>query len=230
MDKVKLRWLGHSCFEIKAGKTVLIDPFIDGNPSATVSSEELEPDIIAVTHGHADHLGDTVSIALRTGCTVVCIHEVSQYLRTKGIQTMGMNIGGTVVLDGISFTMTDARHSSSIDESGWTFDGGRAAGFIVKCNDTSIYHAGDTGLFMDMELISRLYNPDIAIVPIGGRYTMDAKDAALSISMMQPRMAIPMHYNTFEQIDQDPSIFKECVKAMSDADVVIMDVNECLEL
>ncbi|WP_406661273.1 metal-dependent hydrolase [Methanolobus sp. ZRKC3] len=230
MNKVRLTWLGHSCFEIFSGKVILIDPFIDENPVATVSASELDPDIIAVTHGHSDHLGDTVEIAKRTGCTVVCIHEVSQYLKSKGIQTIGMNIGGTVKVDDISFTMTDARHSSSIDESEWSFDGGRAAGFVITINDISIYHAGDTGLFRDMELISELYKPDVAIVPIGGRYTMDVRDAAVAVRMLQPKLAIPMHYNTFEQIEQDPIIFRDLVKTMSNADVLIMDVNEQVDI
>jgi Predicted Zn-dependent hydrolases of the beta-lactamase fold len=226
MGDIRLTWLGHSCFQIDAaGITVLIDPFITGNPTATVKPEDLEPDIIAVTHGHGDHLGDTVSIAKRTGCPVVCIHEISQYLKSKGIKTSGMNIGGRVELEGILFTMTDARHSSSIDESGWSFDGGRAAGFVIRIGGTSIYHAGDTGIFGDMELIAKLYHPDVAIVPIGGKYTMDARDAAIAVEMLNPKLAIPMHYNTFDVISQDPNVFKNCVSRVSDADVVIMEID-----
>ncbi len=230
MSKVKLTWLGHSCFEIRSGKSIIIDPFIDENPAATVSASELEPDIIAVTHGHSDHLGDTVSIAKRTGCTVVCIHEISQYLKSKGIQTIGMNIGGNVKIDDFSFTMTDALHSSSIDESDWSFDGGKAAGFVITCDDISIYHAGDTGVFKDMELISELYHPDVALVPIGGRYTMDARDAAVAVKMLQVKIAIPMHYNTFKQIAQDPIYFRDCVKSLSGAEVLLMDINESINL
>lgn len=230
MSNVKLTWLGHSCFEIKSGKMILVDPFIDENPAATVSASELKPDIIAVTHGHSDHLGDTVSIAQRTGCTVVCIHEISQYLKSKGIQTVGMNIGGTVKIGDISFTMTDANHSSSIDESGWSFDGGRAAGFVISSNDVSIYHAGDTGLFRDMELISELYHPDVALLPIGGRYTMDPRDAAVAVRMLQVKLVIPMHYNTFEQIEQDPMIFVNSVKALTEADILVMDINSSINL
>ncbi|WP_340820828.1 metal-dependent hydrolase [Methanolobus sp. WCC4] len=231
MEKVELTWLGHSCFQIEfSGITVLIDPFITDNPKAEVKADELEPDIIAVTHGHSDHFGDTVSIAQRTGCTVVCIHEISQYLRQKGIVTSGMNIGGNIEVDGIRFIMTDARHSSSIDESGWSFDGGRAAGFIVKAGDISIYHAGDTGLFGDMELISRLYSPDVAILPIGGRYTMDAKDAALAVQMLRPKIAIPMHYNTFDVIAQDPHIFAECTKSVPDTNVMIPEIGDSIIL
>lgn len=231
MTGIRLTWLGHSCFQIDAADiTVLIDPFITGNPLATVQAEDLEPDIIAVTHGHADHLGDTVSIAKRTDCTVVCIHEISKYLNQKGIKTAGMNIGGTVELEGILFTMTDAHHSSSIDESGWGFDGGRAAGFVINSGKTSIYHAGDTGLFGDMELIAKLYHPDVAILPIGGRFTMDSKDAALAVEIIDPRIAIPMHYNTFDAISQDPNVFKSYVNRLSDADVEIMEIGSFIIL
>ncbi|SFM33582.1 metal-dependent hydrolase [Methanolobus profundi] len=226
MEKVELTWLSHSCFKIEAlGKTILIDPFITDNPKAEVKADDLEPDIIAVTHGHSDHFGDTVSIAKRTSCTVVCIHEISQYLKQKGIVTSGMNIGGNIEVEGIRFIMTDARHSSSIDESGWSFDGGKAAGFIIEIGDVSIYHAGDTSLFGDMELISKLYRPDVAILPIGGRYTMDPKDAALAVQMLRPKIAIPMHYNTFDLIAQDPNVFVNNIKSASDIDVKILEIG-----
>ncbi|WP_406657690.1 metal-dependent hydrolase [Methanolobus sp. ZRKC2] len=228
MNKVRLTWLGHSCFEIMHGRRVLIDPFITDNPAATVSLSDLEPDLIAVTHGHRDHLGDTVEIALRAGCKVVCIHELSQYLKSKGILTEGMNIGGSIDLYGFSITMTDARHSSSIDESGHTFDGGRAAGFLIRAGNISIYHAGDTGIFRDMELIGDLYRPDVVILPIGGRYTMNSRDAALAVSMLNPKIAIPMHYNTYEKIKQDPDVFVSAVKEVSDADVIVMEVNDSI--
>ncbi|MBP1910264.1 metal-dependent hydrolase [Methanolobus bombayensis] len=226
MENLVLTWLGHSCFQIDLEDiTVLIDPFITGNPSATVRADELFPDIIAVTHGHSDHLGDTVEIAKRSGSKVVCIHELSQYLKSKNVKTEGMNIGGTVNIGNLSFTMTDARHSSSIDESGREIDGGKAAGFIIKADDRSIYHAGDTGLFGDMALISRLYKPDVAILPIGGRYTMGPEDAALAVKMLRPQIAIPMHYNTFDVISKDPNVFASHVKTMSNADVIIMEID-----
>ncbi|SDG01276.1 L-ascorbate metabolism protein UlaG, beta-lactamase superfamily [Methanolobus vulcani] len=226
MDNVVLTWIGHSCFRIDVNDTmVLIDPFITGNPSAKVKADELWPDIIAVTHGHWDHLGDTVEIAKRAGCTVVCIHELSQYLKSKDIKTEGMNIGGTVKIGNLSFTMTDARHSSSIDEAGRKIDGGRAAGFVIKACERSIYHAGDTGLFGDMTLISRLYDPEIALLPIGGRYTMGPEDAALAVEMLRPRTVVPMHYNTFDGIAQDSQYFVSLVKTVSDAEVLIMEID-----
>jgi L-ascorbate metabolism protein UlaG (beta-lactamase superfamily) len=225
MGNVRLTWLGHSCFEVSSKSRLLIDPFLDNNPAATVRSSEVETDFIAVTHGHFDHLGDTVSIARRTGCRVFCIHELSQYLRSRGVLTEGMNIGGTIKLGDIAVTMTPACHSSSIDEAGHLFDGGKAAGFIIRTGGVCIYHAGDTGLFRDMQLIGDLYKPDVAIIPIGGRYTMDAHDAALAVGMLRPKMIVPMHYNTYEHISQDPHIFSSEVKKVSDATVVILDVN-----
>ncbi|WP_407282091.1 metal-dependent hydrolase [Methanolobus sp. WCC1] len=226
MNNVVLTWIGHSCFRIDVDDImILIDPFITGNPSAKVNVNDLCPDIIAVTHGHWDHLGDTVQIAKRTGCTVVCIHELSQYLKSKDIKTEGMNIGGTIVIGNISFTMTNAMHSSSIDEAGREIDGGKAAGFVIKAGERSIYHAGDTGLFGDMALISRLYNPEIALLPIGGRYTMGPEDAALAVEMLRPEIVVPMHYNTYEAILQDSQYFASLVKTVSNADVFIMEID-----
>ena len=230
MNNVRLTCLGHSCFEVRSKYRLLIDPFLDSNPAATVRSTEVEPDFIAVTHGHFDHLGDTVGIARRTGCRVACIHELSQYLRSRGVLTEGMNIGGSIILGDIALTMTDACHSSSIDESGHSFDGGRAAGFIIHAGDVCIYHAGDTGLFRDMEMIGDVYKPDVAIIPIGGRYTMDAYAAALAVGMLRPKIAIPMHYNTYERISQDPYIFASHVKKASGTNVVILEVNDYMEM
>ena len=230
MNNVRLTWLGHSCFEVLSKYRLLIDPFLDNNPAATVRSIQVEPDFIAVTHGHFDHLGDTVRIARRTGCRVACIHELSQYLRSRGVLTEGMNIGGSIKLGDIVLTMTDACHSSSIDEAGHSFDGGKAAGFIIRVGDVCIYHAGDTGLFRDMQLIGDLYKPDVAIIPIGGRYTMDAHDAALAVGMLRPKVAIPMHYNTYDRISQDPSIFTSYVKKVSGTDVIILKVNDSIEI
>lgn len=228
---MKLKWFGHSCFEIESeGIKLLIDPFISQNPSSCTGVTELNPDIIAVTHGHWDHFGDTVDIALRTGCTVVCIHEISQYLKSRGIKTIGQNIGGKTDILGFTLIMTDALHSSSLDEAGQGFYAGRAAGFIIKAGGFSVYHAGDTGLFREMGFISKLYSPDIAILPIGGRYTMDPEDAALAVEMLRPEIVIPMHYNTFSTICQDPSVFAEYVKAVSNADVHIMEVGDELIL
>ncbi|MBC7084887.1 MAG: metal-dependent hydrolase [Methanomethylovorans sp.] len=230
MYGVQLIWHGHACFEIKAGYSVVIDPFIKGNPMAKILPEELEPDFILVTHAHYDHLGDTIEIAKRTGCKVIVIHELANFLKSKNILAEGMNIGGRIKIDDISVVMTDANHSSSIADSELKLYGGRAAGFVLEINGCSIYHAGDTGLFGDMQLIGDFYKPDVALLPIGGRYTMDPEDAARAVSLVRPKIAIPMHYNTFNMITQNPLDFKHRVMELCDTEVLIMEVEDILEL
>lgn len=230
MYGIKLIWHGHACFEIRAGFNVLIDPFLRGNPTAKLLPENVEPDVILVTHGHYDHLGDTIEIAQRTKCKVIAVHEVANYLKSHGIMAEGMNIGGKMKVYDMSVIMTDANHSSSISDAGFKLYAGRAAGFIVHLNGCSIYHAGDTGLFGDMRLIGDIYQPDVALLPIGGRYTMDPDDAARAVAMIHPRVAIPMHYNTFEVISQNPVDFVYKVRNLCDTEVLIIDTEHPLEL
>jgi len=230
MADVKITWLGHSAFLLEAEKKVLIDPFISGNPAAPCSSEELDPDIIAVTHGHSDHLGDTIEIGARTGCRIISIHEVANYIKSKGVFAEGMNKGGTINVEGITFTMTDAIHSSSIDASGFSFDGGCPAGFVIGIGGHRIYHAGDTGVFGDMQLIRELYEPELALLPIGSRFTMGIKETVKAVELIRPGTVIPMHYNTFDVIKQDPEKFRRAVKAKVNTKVVIMKPGESIEL
>ena len=230
MADVKITWLGHSAFLLKAEKKVLIDPFISGNPLAPCSPEELDPDIIAVTHGHRDHLGDTIEIGKRTGCRIISIHEVANYIKSKGVFAEGMNKGGTVHVEGIALTMTEALHSSSIDASGFSFDGGCPAGFVIGIGGRSIYHAGDTGVFGDMRLIGELYEPELALLPIGDRFTMGIKEAVKAVELIRPEIVVPMHYSTFDVIKQDPEEFKRAVEAKVDTKVIIMRPGESIEL
>ena len=230
MADVKITWLGHSAFLLKAEKKVLIDPFISGNPTAPCSPEELDPDIIAVTHGHRDHLGDTIEIGKRTGCRIISIHEVANYIKSKGVFAEGMNKGGTVHVEGIALTMTEALHSSSIDASGFSFDGGCPAGFVIGIGGRSIYHAGDTGVFGDMRLIGELYEPELALLPIGDRFTMGIKEAVKAVELIRPEIVVPMHYSTFDVIKQDPEEFKRAVEAKVDTKVIIMRPGESIEL
>lgn len=230
MEKVKITWLGHSAFLFEAEKKVLIDPFITGNPKAPCKPEDLEPDIIAVTHGHADHLGDTIEIGARVGCRIISIHEVANYIKSKGVFAEGMNKGGTFDVDGVIFTMTEALHSSSIDASCFSFDGGCPAGFVIRIGGHSIYHAGDTGVFGDMKLIGELYEPEIAFLPIGSKFTMGIKEAVKAVELIKPKIAVPMHYSTFDVIEQDPEEFKRAVEEKLDTRVVIMNPGETLEL
>ena len=230
MADVKITWLGHSAFLLEAEKKVLIDPFISGNPMAPCSPEELDPDIIAVTHGHRDHLGDTIEIGKRTGCRIISIHEVANYIKSKGVFAEGMNKGGTVHVEGIALTMTEALHSSSIDASGFSFDGGCPAGFVIGIGGRSIYHAGDTGVFGDMRLIGELYEPELALLPIGDRFTMGIKEAVKAVELIRPEIVVPMHYSTFDVIKQDPEEFKRAVEAKVDTKVIIMRPGESIEL
>lgn len=230
MTSVKITWLGHSAFLFEAEKKLLIDPFISGNPLAPCSPEELDPDIIAVTHGHRDHLGDTIEIGKRTGCRIISIHEVANYIKSKGVFAEGMDKGGTINVEGITLTMTQALHSSSIDASGFSFDGGCPSGFVIGIGGHSLYHAGDTGVFGDMQLIGELYEPEVALLPIGGRFTMGIKEAVKAVELIQPRVAVPMHYNTFDVIKQDPEEFKKAVEAKVDTKIVIMKPGESIKL
>jgi len=230
MAGVMITWLGHSAFLFEADKKLLIDPFISGNPLAPCSPEELNPDIIAVTHGHRDHLGDTIEIGKRAGCRIISVHEVANYIKSKGVFAEGMGKGGTVNVEGIKLTMTEALHSSSIDASGFSFDGGSPAGFIIRINGHSIYHAGDTGVFGDMKLIGELYEPELALLPIGDKFTMGIKEATKAVELIQPKIVIPMHYSTFDVIKQDPEEFKRAVEAKVDTKVIIMKPGESIKL
>lgn len=230
MVDLKITWLGHAAFLFEAEKKLLIDPFISGNPTAPCSHEDLDPDIIAVTHGHRDHLGDTIAIGARTGCRIISIHEVANYIKSKGVFAEGMNKGGKMEVKGVSLTMTHALHSSSIDESGFSFDGGSPAGFVINIGGHSIYHAGDTGVFGDMQLIGELYGPEIALLPIGSRFTMGIKEAVKAVELIRPEIVVPMHYNTFDVIRQDPEEFRKAVEAKVDTKVIILEPGEFLEL
>ena len=228
---MEIRWLGHSAFEIITDENVkiLIDPFISNNPTCPVPVEELKPDIILVTHGHADHLGDAMEISNLTQAPIAGTHELSLFLSKQGIRNISLNLGGSFVFRDIKFTMLEAKHSADIDIVEETAPGGIACGFLITFSDgTKIYHAGDTGLFGDMKtIIGEIYKPDIVLVPIGDKFTMGPFEAALATRWMNPKVVIPMHYNTFPPIEQDPSIFANFVSQLNpNIDVVILNPDE----
>jgi len=220
----RVKWLGHATFEVElGGKRLLIDPWIRGNPKAPCSLEELPaPDIILVTHDHSDHMGDCIEIAKRHGSTVVAIYELSNFVKEKGAtKVIGMNVGGSVEVEGLKIVMTPAYHSS---------ERGQPAGFIVTSGKASIYHAGDTALFSDIRYFAELYPITVAMIPIGGLFTMDPPQAARFVGLFKPKVAIPMHYGTFPSIDKDPNEFKEAVKRHSPGtEVVILEPGESYE-
>ncbi len=207
-EKVKVTWFGHSAFLLRSpvGKSVLVDPWLE-NPKAPASAKDLSPvDLILITHGHSDHVGETIRIAQRTQAQVVSIHEISLYLQKQGVvRAQGMNKGGTFSFGGLRVTMVDARHSSALDIGGTVTPGGEAAGFIIEFeNGFRVYHAGDTSVFGDMKIIADLYKPSLAILPIGGLYTMDPREAAYACKLLRPKYVVGMHYGTFPVLAGTP--------------------------
>jgi L-ascorbate metabolism protein UlaG (beta-lactamase superfamily) len=213
MADTTLTWLGHASFRIDTtgGKRIYVDPFLHGNPKCPEG--ELEPervDAIAVTHGHGDHVGDTVDLAKKHGCTVVAPVELSGWLGTQGVdesQLRDPNKGGTVDVDGVKFTLVNAYHSSSTDDGTYA---GEPCGIVVTTeNGTKLYFAGDTCVFGDMQLIGRIYEPDVAILPIGGHYTMDPREAAVALELLGSKRCVPCHYGTFPVLAGTPDELAE---------------------
>ncbi len=223
---MKITYYGHACFMIEGSKKILIDPFITGNPLANVKPSDLKPDILLITHGHGDHLGDAVDIAKNSKPIVACIYEISLFLEKHGVSCEPMNIGGSISVDGVKITMVPALHSSSVEGS-FSSD---ACGFVVEIDNKTIYHAGDTALFRDMKTIGELFEIDVAMLPIGDRFTMDAKQAAIAVKWLKTKKVIPMHYATFPIIEKSPEKFVEEVKKVSDAEVLIVKPNESIEI
>ena len=207
MQPLAITWLGHSSFRLRTpgGKEVLIDPWFTGNPAFPESARPKTADLILISHGHADHFTDAEAMARATGATVVAMWEITSYLGAKGIKTVEpMNKGGSITTKGLRITMTDARHSSSFDDGGIVYLG-EAAGFVVKLeNGQSIYFAGDTALFGDMKLIGELYQPDIAFLPIGDRFTMGPDTAAIAAKWLGVKQVVPMHHSTFPLLSGTP--------------------------
>jgi len=228
---MEIRWLTHSAFEIISdeGVKILIDPFISGNPACTLPVEDIDADIICITHGHADHFGDAMEIANNTNATIVANHEISLFLDKQGFDCVSVNIGGSVDINNIRITMFDAKHSSSIDFTEEVHPGGNPGSFLITLEDgTKIFHAGDTALFSDLEtIVGKIYKPDIAMVPIGDKFTMGPFEAALAAMWIAPQIVIPMHYNTFPVIEQDPVIFSNFVKQLHpEVEVLILNPLE----
>jgi len=196
-----LRWLGHSAFHLTTPnhKHVLMDPWLTGNPTAPQDAEPAQVDLILVSHGHSDHVGDTVRLAKKHGCPVVCGFELSLHFESEGVTTAsGMGKGGTQVAAGITVTATHAIHSSSIDGVDWRMYAGEPMGFVITLeNGDRLYFAGDTGPMMDMQLIGDLYQPLLAILPIGDFYTMGPREAAYATKLLRAPFVVGMHYGTF---------------------------------
>ena len=223
-----IRYLGHSAFELKAnGATILIDPFLTGNPKAAAAAEDLDADAILVTHGHSDHLGDAVDIARRTGAPVVAIVELAGEIAAEGVVTHDPNLGGTVNFDWGWAKFVPAWHTSTTPKG--TIN--TPAGIVVGIGERTVYHLGDTALFSDLALVNgRPAEIDLAIVPIGGHYTMDRHDAVEACRLVGAPRVIPCHYNTFPPIETDPHAFAADVAADGVAQVTVLDPGETCTL
>jgi len=225
---MKLTYLGHSAIMIEEGNfKAIIDPFISGNPMSGINVNELS-DLthIFVTHGHSDHIGDTVELAKKTGALIITNHEIASYLSRFNLKTHSMHIGGRAKLDFGTVKMTNALHGSGISDNGTMIYGGNPCGFVIEISGKKVYHAGDTGLTLDMKLLED-ENIDIAFLPIGGNFTMDIDDAVKAADFIKAKKVIPMHYNTFGVIKANPFEYKNKVKS---SEVVLLNINEYINI
>ncbi len=223
LQGTRITWLGHATVLVQTAKgtNILIDPFIAQNPKYPkdfVLPEKIH--YILLTHGHGDHISDVVPVAARHGSTVVAIYELAAYVAGKGVaNTIGMNLGGTVQLDDVAATMVEAKHSSAAEDETGTHYVGVAAGYVLSVADGPVlYHAGDTAVFGDMKLIAELYRPEVAMLPIGGHFTMGPKEAALAARYLEPKIILPIHYGTIPELKGTP----EELAAVVDAKVQVV--------
>lgn len=226
---VTITYYGHAAIKMAgAGASVLIDPWLSNPLLQTPIAAVGDVTLILVTHGHGDHVGETVEIAKATGAPVAAIHELSQYLAAKGVaNVIGMNKGGSTTAGGVTVTMTQAVHSSTAEEGGQLIPTGDPAGFVVTFpNGFVAYHAGDTAVFKDMELIRELYHPQVAILPIGSHYVMNPAEAALACRLLQPQFVIPIHYGTFPVLTGTPQELQEHLKDQPQVRVIALKPGE----
>lgn len=221
LEGATITWLGHATFliETPGKKRIVMDPWLSGNPKCPDEYQALDrADMILISHGHFDHMGSAAELAKRTGAPIVSNFEIGSYLASQGVEgTIGMNKGGTVTIGDIKITMVHADHSSGISTGdGGTVYGGEASGFVVTLeNGLTIYHAGDTNVFSDMAIIHDLYAPEVALLPIGGHFTMSPKEAAYAVKLLKPKMVIPMHYGTFDALTGRPDALKDLLAGES---------------
>lgn len=219
-----IRFLGHACFELTEGATrVLVDPFLTGNPKAAAQASEVDPTHILLTHGHADHWGDIADIAKRTNALCVAVPELGNELQDAGVENVAdPNIGGTVEFDGGWVRLTPAWHTS-------TTPGGTVntpVGLVIDLGGTTVYHLGDTGLFSDLALPGKRDDLDVALMPIGGHYTMDRHDGVTAAGLVGAKTVIPCHYDTFPPIETDVQAFKADVESRTSSQVVVLNPGD----
>jgi L-ascorbate metabolism protein UlaG (beta-lactamase superfamily) len=219
-----LTYFGHNAFLLEdGGKSLLMDPFLSGNPSATRDPDSFDVQTILLSHAHGDHVGDTISIAKRTGATVIATFELAGWVASQGAKSIGGNHGGTIAFDGGTTKFVPAWHTSSYGDE-WIAPG-LPAGHVVRFGGKTIYFSGDTCLFLDMQLIGE-EGLDLAVVSIGDHFTMGPKDAARAVEFLKPKVVIPCHYNTFPPIQQNGQDFKQLVESKTPAKCVILDPGQ----
>ncbi|HEX7078236.1 MAG TPA: metal-dependent hydrolase [Candidatus Eisenbacteria bacterium] len=223
-------WIGHGTMLYRsAGCSVLVDPWVDHNPACPESAKDLEKvDVVFITHGHGDHIGDVAAVSRKYHPDIVSNHEISLYLAGKKLEKVhGMNKGGTVAFHGIKGTMVHAIHSSTIVDGDRMIPAGEPCGYVIEFeNGTRVYHAGDTGVFGDMKLIGELYHPTIAALPIGDLYTMSPYEAAAAARMLGVKTVIPIHHSTFPALTGTPAMLKEHLKDRPDIEVLVLHPGE----
>jgi L-ascorbate metabolism protein UlaG (beta-lactamase superfamily) len=218
---VKITWLGHAAFKIEiAEKIVLVDPWLDGNPMSPIKASGItRADMVYVTHDHGDHIGDAVNICKRTNAVFVGTFELGTQAENEGVKNVvGLNIGGSVEVKGVQLHVVQAFHTASK---------GAPTGVVIECEGKKVYHTGDTGIFGDMKIIGELYKPDVALIPIGGYYTMGALEAAEAVRLIKPKAVIPMHYKTFPILAQSADEFVRLVsEKASGVKVIVLKPGE----
>jgi L-ascorbate metabolism protein UlaG (beta-lactamase superfamily) len=204
---MKLKYFSHSSFQVttNSGIKLLIDPFLDGNPTSPAKAADVDAEYIILTHAHGDHIGDSFSIAKRCGSSFICVNELADCCKSKGFEAHNMHIGGGYDFEFGRVKFTIAHHGSMTPENSYA---GEPAGVIISIDGKNIYHTGDTGLFYDMKLIGEMTPIDYMLLPIGDNFTMGITDAVKAVELTSPKVAIPMHYNTFPVIKADPNEFK----------------------
>lgn len=223
---LKLTYLSHSSFLLDDGSSkVVIDPFLTGNPTATMKADNIDAGFVVLTHAHGDHLGDGLDIAKRNDSMVVAVNELANYAASQGVRAHNMHIGGGWNFPFGRLKFTIAHHGSSNNDGQYM---GEPAGVVITMGGKTVYHCGDTGLFLDMQLIGELDRIDIMLVPIGDNFTMGINDAVKAVEFVNPGVAIPMHYNTFPVIEADPDEFAGKVSAIGKI-AKVMDIGESIE-
>ncbi|HYC81210.1 MAG TPA: metal-dependent hydrolase [Solirubrobacterales bacterium] len=223
---MEIKFHGQSCFELSNGETtVLTDPFLKpNNPAAVATAEEVNATHVAISHGHADHVADAVAVLKRTGAEAIAIVELANWLGEQGVESVkDPNFGGTVEYEWGYVSLVPAWHTNTLPDGTVI---GPPAGLVIKIGETTVYHAGDTCLFSDMKLIAERSDIDVFLVPIGGHYTMDRRDAVRACEFVGAPTVIPMHYDTFPPIETDAEAFKSDVESQTSSRVVVLEPGE----